>query len=239
VSVSTAEPEPLDGASTKSSGRWSRRPGNFDMLNLRCLFQGVAPLGIPRVKGSHFEPSGLVAYNYTRDMLRKRQLGDTVHFFLDDYRFESCWTSPERAVERIEPFGHALGPDFSVYPWMPRVMQEWQVYRARWVAAYWEWRGIDVIPTATWSSGDSFDLCFSGLPRGVPLAASAVGISPGESRDLFRAGLTALCRELEPSRLIIYGGLGDLADGLDLPPRREYPTMHELRGWRHRRRIES
>lgn len=228
------EPVLCGGEFTKTSERWSRRPGNFDLLNLKAIFPTSEPSGIPTLAPDVFEPADLVAYNYSREMLRRRRDGSTVHFFLDDYRFESCWTTPQRAVDRIAPFGSALGPDFSVLTWMPPVMQAWQVYRARWVAAYWQWRGVRVIPTVTWATPDTYELCWAGLPRGGALAVSAVGIRDGASRGFFRDGLHHLLRTFATPFLVVYGGLGDLAEGIDLPPFREYPTLQEQRGWRHR-----
>lgn len=252
----------LDGESTKTSARWSRRPGNFDLLNLKVLFDGDAD-GIPSLRRDDFKPAGLVPYNFTREMERRRRDGDTVHFFLDDYRFEACWTTPQRALSRVALFGQALAPDFSVLTTMPRVMQAWQVYRARWVGAYWQSHGVRVIPTATWSTPDTYELCWAGLPRGGAVAVSAVGIGRSQEkvgegsstrekgpllekgsstggwstpRDLFRAGLRAMVAHLEPARLIVYGGFGDLAQGMDLPSVVAYPTLHEQRGWRHRTR---
>lgn len=228
----------VDADLTRTSEYWKRRPGNWDLLNRKAIFPGEPPWDIPAIARDDFVPSGLVAYNDTRSLLRaqSRGDGDTVHFFLDDYHFEAAWTTPQRALARVQLLGQALAPDFSVMPWMPTVMQAWQIYRARWVTAYWQWRGVRVLPVATWADCQTYELAWTGLPRGGVVAISAVGITTPEERQAFRDGLHQFLQELAPSKLVVYGGLGDLADGLDLPPRLEFPTLQEQRGWRHRAR---
>jgi Domain of unknown function (DUF4417) len=58
----------------------------------------------------------------------RRRLGGTlraaVHFFLDNYRFETVWTRPKRGLSRIRSVGAALAPDFSLWRDMPRYRPE-------------------------------------------------------------------------------------------------------------------
>lgn len=186
-----------------------------------------------------------------------------VHFFLGDHRFEGCWNEPERGLQRVQAVGAALSPDFSVYADMPRAAQVWQIYRSRWCGAYWASMGVQVVPTVSWSDAASLSFCLSGLPKRSALALSALGVGkvgrgrenairlsglPAESASArrereavaaFRAGLTEAVRRLEPSVLLVYGGLGALADGLELPRVREYPTWAEGRGWTGRTRTET
>lgn len=43
-------------------------------------------------------------------------------------------------------------------------------YRSnRWCGAYLQSKGIRVIPTINWGTEKSFDFCFAGVPKGLPL----------------------------------------------------------------------
>ena len=38
-----------------------------------------------------------------------------VHFFLDDYRFESIYKNPDDKIERLKKFNAVMSPDFSMF----------------------------------------------------------------------------------------------------------------------------
>jgi hypothetical protein len=190
---------------TRTSARWSGRPGNFDPLNLRAVYPGDE-LGIPVLPALLELPGNLV--NYTaRNRLNNPQDGDCVHFFVDDYRFEVSWTQPERMLTRVMRTGMALTPDFSLYPEMPRIVQMWNIYRSRWCGAWMSDHGIKVIPTMTWSDESSFDYAFNGVAPGGTVAVSTVGIirASAQEQDRFMAGYQAMLNIVNPARVIIYG----------------------------------
>ncbi|QGH79673.1 hypothetical protein SEA_ANON_1 [Gordonia phage Anon] len=214
---------------TRSSAYWKTQPGKFDVLNLREVFESSNPNGIPDLQPTQLVPENLAAWNMPRHRDYAAVSGGALHFFLDDYRFETVWSSPERLLPRVEAVGATLTPDFSLWRDMPRPAALWNVYRSRWCGAYWQARGIDVIPTACWSTPDTYDFCFDGLPAGGSIAISAVGVrSTPEERELFQLGVEQLIARTSPSTLIAYGKLR-YCDELDLPPVREYPTFWDRR----------
>jgi Domain of unknown function (DUF4417) len=204
---------------TRSSRRWQEQPGNWDRLNTRALFAGDGAYGIPLLPAAEREPARLVAYN-DRWRCREPRDGDCVHWFLDDYRFESVWNLPER-LERVARVGMALTPDFSLWLEMPPAMQLWQVYRSRWCGAWMASHGIDVIPAVSWSDQRSHAFAFAGIAQGSVVAVSGVGVQRDrEARKLFAAGLDAMTEAIEPAALLCYGRM-PVACGC---PVREYPT---------------
>lgn len=190
---------------TRTSRRWSSAPGNFDPLNLRAVYPGD-DLGIPVLPALLSLPGTLINYN-ARNRLGSPETGDCVHFFLDDYRFETMWTQPVRAVSRVIRVGMSLTPDFSLYPEMPRIVQMWNVFRSRWCGAWMSQHGIEVIPTVTWSDEASWDFCFRGLAPGGTVAVSTVGIIRASSVEQARfvSGFEAMVAAVTPVRVIIYG----------------------------------
>lgn len=214
-------------AGTRTSHRWNEVPGSFDAVNARLIFPTSNQWGIPDLPASSYEPARLVAYN-DRYACEHAPAGSAVHFFLDDYRFETCWTKPLRPLTRIARVGAALTPDFSVWTDMPPVMQMWQVYRSRWYGAWLTHHAIDVVPTVTWAGPSSYGFAFAGLTPGGVVAVSSVGTRRGrQARNLFAAGYEAMTGAVQPSRVLAYGGL---PDGLTaLAPFIEYPTRWEGR----------
>lgn len=214
---------------TRSNANWETQPGKFDVLNLRMTFPSMNMFDIPELRSEDFVPFNLAAWNNPRQRDYAAISGGALHFFLDDYRFETVWASPERLLPRVMSVGAALTPDFSLWRGMPRAAQIWNVYRSRWCGAYWQSQGVKVIPTACWGTPDTFDFCFEGIPSGSVVAISSMGIRSNEiDRQLFRAGVEELIRRTDPKLLLAYGQLR-FCDGIDLPDVREYPTFWDRR----------
>lgn len=209
---------------TRSSRSWHSLPGNFDTLNTRATFETDDELGIAGVAALDVLPATLV--NYTaRNRLQAPIDGDCVHFFLDDYRFETMWSRPERSLSRVARVGMALTPDFSLYPEMPRMVQMWNVYRSRWCGAWMAHHGVKVVPTVGWSDERSWEYAFRGLHPGGTVAISTVGIMRAsvQEKDRFVAGYQAMIDNVSPARVLIYGkrfpGLVDEVEQVYYPPR--------------------
>jgi hypothetical protein len=214
---------------TRTSDNWNEQPGKFDVLNLRMTFPSSNYNDIPDLKATEFVPKNLAAWNMPRHRDYAAISGGALHFFLDDYRFETAWASPERLLPRVTAVGAALTPDFSLWRGMPRAAQVWNVYRSRWCGAYWQANGVEVIPTACWGTEDTFDFCFDGIPVGSHVAISSIGIRANEmDRHLFRSGVEQLIRRTDPKLLLCYGQLR-FCDGIDLPEVKEYPTFWDRR----------
>ena len=83
-----------------------------------------------------------------------------VHFFVDDYRFESTYNKPEPVLNRLKKYRFLLTPDFSLYSEMESWRQIESIGKARWVGAFWQSQGCTVIPTISWSRPSSYRFCF-------------------------------------------------------------------------------
>jgi hypothetical protein len=216
-------------AATRTSHRWNELPGGFDTLNLRALFASSNEWGIPDLPSApaNWLPVRLVPYNdrYACDTAAE---GSTVHFFLDDYRFETVWAKPERPLTRLTRVGTALTPDFSLWLDMPPVMQMWQVYRARWCGAWMAHHGIRVIPTVSWSNTASFGYAFAGIAAGSVVAVSTVGVRGPEAQAAFAAGYAAMLDQVQPACVLVYG-VQPPPEVTAGTPTRVYPTRWRVR----------
>ena len=76
------------------------------------------------------EKLSLIGYDKINQSDEKEK---TVHFFLDDYRFESIYKNPDDKTERLKKFNAVMSPDFSMFTEMPVSLQLYNCFRNRWV----------------------------------------------------------------------------------------------------------
>lgn len=191
---------------TRSSDRWETVPGSFWKAGVSEILPSDNPLGIPvleRFSGSI--PGELVHYGARRDRVAM-PAAVGIHFFLDDYRFERVWNYPTKGLAAVAGYGCVLSPDFSVYRDWPRALQVWNVYRSRWLGAWWQRNGVDVVPTVTWGGPETYDFCFVGLPIGGVVAVSTTGcLRSLDAREGFLTGFEAMVRHVRPDLVLCYG----------------------------------
>lgn len=186
---------------------WQTLPGSYDAVHAGQLFPARNPYGLPDLTPVPLSatPDWLVPYGQRV----RSDVGLTdgaVHFFLDDYRFESVWSRPRKALQHLSKYATLLTPDFSVYLDYPSALQLWNIYRNRWCGALWQSLGFVVIPTVAWALPESYDFCFAGLPERSLLAVSTVGTHKQMSdRQRFLHGFEALLERLAPTRVLCYG----------------------------------
>src|SRR5574344_147536 len=181
---------------------------NIKIMNIeKGFFPSSNSYGIPDIKKDEFEIIELIPYRADSNR------NGTAHFFLDDYRFERCWKSPDSQIEELQKYQGVLSPDFSLYTNYPEAMQIWQVYRNRWCAAYWQSLGIKVIPTVGWSDSNSFKYAFLGIENNSTVAISTVGILNNEiSKLLFEDGFKEMIKQINPENILIYGNKLEIFD---------------------------
>lgn len=202
---------------TRTSHRWNTKPGSFDVLHATQLFPSDNLWGIPNMQHTPATsvPEWLVPY---RQQIRTRRSLDAgaVHFFLDDYRFESVWNRPNTALKGLQKYKLLLTPDFSLYRDWPLMLQMWNIYRSRWCGCFWQSKGFTVIPTVSWGSADSYPFCFAGLPSRSIVAVSSLGVNLKESTDrqLFVMGFREMIRQRQPLTVLSYGELPEECSSL-------------------------
>jgi hypothetical protein len=89
--------------------------------------------------------------------------GSTVHFYVDDYRFDALWRDPA-ALQRFGAIT-AVEPNTSIYTDMPMAVALYQMYRKRWMARWWQTLGIRIVVDLNISERYA-DLALLGVPKG-------------------------------------------------------------------------
>lgn len=190
---------------TRSIQNWNSIPGNADSLNTWYNLEKEEEYGIPIILPEDKVPEDLIMYGTEVRRSYAQTRGKTVHFFLDDYKFEPLWNKPIKTLQPILNIGSALSPDFSLYRDYPKALQIFNTYRNRWLGRFWQENGVNVIPSVSWGDKDSFDFCFKGLPKNSLVALGTVGINSKEKKYIFEQGYEKMLEELRPSGLIVYG----------------------------------
>ncbi|MCM1523377.1 MAG: DUF4417 domain-containing protein [Ruminococcus sp.] len=126
-----------------------------------------------------------------------------VHFFVDDYRFTSIYNYPERSLKKFSQYAFLLTPDYSAYNEMDHWRQLESVAHSRWVGAFWQSKGLTVIPSVTWSDARSCSFCFDGIEKNSVVAVATIGCK--SSRLSFMRGYNAMLERIEPSAVICCG----------------------------------
>ncbi len=174
-------------------------------LFMRNSFSSVGKWDIPLVKKQVLPSANinLVACSDTRANDNEENRKNGVHFFVDDYRFKSIYDNPERSLKRYAQYAFLLSPDFSTYAEMSLWRQLESVAHSRWVGAYWQSKGLTVIPTVSWSTPRSFEFCFDGIEQDATVAVGMIGCK--HNKTGFMRGYNEMLEHLRPERVIVFG----------------------------------
>lgn len=177
----------------------------LNQLFTRNEFPSCGEWGIPLVKKQEVELKNvsLIACSDTRpkDNETNRKCG--VHFFVDDYRFNGIYRQPEKSLEKYSQYSFLLTPDFSTYADMSLWRQLESVAHNRWCGAYWQSKGLKVIPTISWSTPSSYKFCFDGVEQNSIVAVGMIGCKRNKSG--FMRGYNAMLERLNPKAIICFG----------------------------------
>ena len=168
---------------------------------LRNQFRGDGVFEIPKIEKNEIDLENIELIGY--DKLSEKATDKIVHFFLDDYKFEAVWNDPEPRIEKLKKYKAVLSPNYSIYTEMPLSLKVYNTFRSRWCGAYFQSKGIKVIPTVAWGEPNTFWFCFDGIEKGSVVAVSTVGVR--KEKALFMQGYNELIRKIKPSVIICYG----------------------------------
>lgn len=130
--------------------------------------------GIPETKPFTEDLSGIewILFGEKAKITNPQNTG--IHFYIDDYKFKSVWTTPDKWLKLFQQCRAVVSPDFSNYTDMPYAQQIWHHYMRQWCARYWQDRGVNVVSSLSWAQGQIEDWTFAGIPQGTTVATSFV-----------------------------------------------------------------
>lgn len=131
-----------------------------------------------------------------------------VHFFLDDFKFrDAVWCNLENTTMSIWKYDYCFTPDLSLWIDLPTDFYNSQnVWRTRFIGAYWQQCGFNVIPTASWGDLNSFSYCYEGLPMYSIIAVSGMGNMKSDAAfNRWCYGIHRLEEMKKPILILVYG----------------------------------
>ncbi len=171
---------------------------------LRNEYKTVGLWNIPIIKKQSVDLDNLELISYSDiSSSDTKNLHKGVHFFVDDYRFETMANHPESRLSTLSKYRFVLTPDYSTYAEMPMWRQIESIGKSRWVGANWQRNGLTVIPTISWGLAQSFDFCFSGIAKQSIVAIGMVGCK--HSHIGFMHGYNEMLNRIDPSAIICFG----------------------------------
>jgi hypothetical protein len=102
---------------------------------------------------------------------RKGRFKGTYHFYTDDEKFTPLWTDPTPIVN--SGCASVVEVNFSTHAQMPRAVVLWSIYRKRWLARYWQSKGVRVFVDLNIDASHR-DLALLGVPKGWKAYATRV-----------------------------------------------------------------
>ena len=161
--------------------------------------------GLPVIKKQRIDTAHLklIACSDTKRCEREEYKHYGVHFFVDDYRFQGIYDHPEKTLNKYAQYRFLLSPDYSTYTDMNLWRQLENTAKNRWVGAYWQSKGLTVIPTVSWGLSQSFEFCFNGIEKHSIVAIGMIGCK--QTKIQFMRGYQAMLDQIQPEKIICYG----------------------------------
>ena len=171
---------------------------------LRNEFEVEGKWGFPIVRKQEIDFNNIELISYS-DVSSKdtKNLHKGVHFFVDDYRFETIYNHPEKSIERLRKYKFILSPDYSLYAEMNPWRQIESVGKNRWVAAKWQSTGMLVVPTLSWGLTRTYEFCFDSIEKHCDVAIGMIGCK--QDKKLFLRGYYQMLEKIEPDTIICFG----------------------------------
>ena len=159
---------------------------------------------IPIVKKQKIDISNLKFITYAdtkHNDTKNKECG--VVFFVDDWRFYNIFNNPEKTFKKLSQYPILCTPEYSLYADLPMWRQIEHVAKNRWVGAWWQSKGLNVIPSVNWGLAQSFDFCFDGVEKGSIVAIGMIGCKSNKSS--FIRGYNEMLKQIDPETILCYG----------------------------------
>jgi hypothetical protein len=140
--------------------------------------------------------------NLTKKTAKRNGLITT---FVADNVLNRLWNNPLDKVWLFKRCFAMMTPDFSVEPNMDTPTIRNNIYRNRWLGCTWQQYGVLTIPTISWATSETYNLCFSGVEKGSIVAISTLGCKTNTT--LFLPGYKVMMRIINPPIVIVFGGV--------------------------------
>lgn len=139
---------------------------------------------------------------------RRNKRVSTLHFYVDDYRFNALWKNPAKIFDNNP--AAVVEPNYSLFDTTPLAFGLQFIYQKRWMARYWQENGIRIYVDLNVSS-KFFDYNRMGVPNGWNAFATRGALG---GLELLKAKFNQARQisGLDSPNLIVYGGGKEVHD---------------------------
>lgn len=134
---------------------------------IRVEFETVSKYDIPLMQKQSIDVAKIKLMSFEdakpSDVLN---LDRTLEFFRHDKSHTFLYDNPDEWIEVLRQYYAVLTPEFCMWRDLPRGKQVLSAYKERWCGAYWQSKGIRVIPSVLWTDDASLEYCLAGIPEG-------------------------------------------------------------------------
>jgi len=134
--------------------------------------------------------------------IRRSLNAQTVHFYVDDYRFANIWKNPKKILNG--KIIAAIEPNTSLFDTTPFAYGLHQIYKKRWIARYWQECGVVIYADLNVSS-KFYEYNRMGIPNGYNAFATR-GYSNQIQYLETELKIAKDISGLQTPNLIVYGG---------------------------------
>ena len=130
------------------------------------------------------------------------------HFYVDDKKFERIWNRPFAYIEKFRGIGGVISTDYSILTNMVESQRQWNDFRNKLLAAFYQSRNVTVIASPSWSDDlQNIERYMEGWPRNSVIAVNSTGVCHDRrARKTWLDGYWAMISILSPSHILRYGG---------------------------------
>lgn len=166
---------------------------------------------LPTLRATVLEGAPSEMWSFSRRSHAKNARTSLVHGYLEDPVLMGLANNPARQLAAFADFLAVVTPDFSMTLGMPlhdRVRSAWM---GRAVGAFFQSRGLPVIPNIRWAEMSDLDVVLDGLPCQGTIALSSQGLLRDKKLySTFQQGVSLVLERLAPCAVVFYGTMSPL-----------------------------
>ena len=161
---------------------------------------------MPVLSAVHVKPGVTGMQAFTKPAPTPLRSSMLLHGFVADERLRSLIRYPARYLHLAANYRAVVTPDLSMRPGMPLHERIHSAWLNRAVGAFFQDRGLPVIPNLRWAQLVDLDYVLDGLPESAAIAISCQTIlREHQGREVFEKGMHIVLNTIRPSQVFCYG----------------------------------
>ena len=174
-----------------------RRHRFWDNFNIYSI-DGIGKYQIPDcVERPEIYVDRLVGFQQAINISQEKRERIGIHFW--NQVPSRLWYNLIRYTKMVETFSAVISPVYPMDAEMPKALRIWNLYKSRYLCAYWQDMGMNAIPSIVWDAEEDYDMIFNGIPY-----ESAVAVYP-KNTDTWMRGYEEMKERINPEIIYFFG----------------------------------